>query len=599
MVHPSQENFCRLWGQLVVQSWDDPELKERLLRDPAAVLREHGYELDASSKVRLQVVASSEAVQYLYLPSQGELPDNGGAEAAGELASQCLNNRLVLARLSTQSFDRRSRDGSPEPAARAASLQASLVFRLRPEVTVTAGPEGELAFALDGSRVEFRRLASRLHAALLELSSSGVDEELWAERIEREAGANGLARLYYSLDRLARRGFLVRTAYCNGLPLVTMIPSRAVSAFSTPRIAPEQSYILSRFAYCRREGSEMFLESPTASARFVLHDGRATALLFALAQPRRITEPWAQGLELPGPALTLLVELFAAAGVLCELTDHGTASEDETPSLRTWEFHDLLFHVRTRFGRHEHPMGGTCRFLGQLAPPPALKPVPWHETVDLYRPDLARLEREDPPFAAVLESRRSIRAYGERPMSDRQLGEFLYRVARVREQGTIPISMPAGSVRLGVALRPYPTGGALYELEIYAAINACENLEPGLYHYDPLGHRLGKVCGRTADVEALLHGAGRSIMNPDAKLQVLLILAARFPRVAWKYAAVAYGLILKHVGVVYQTMYLAATAMGLSPCALGCGDSDLFARTAGTDYYAETSVGEFLLGSMP
>jgi hypothetical protein len=44
-------------------------------------------------------------------------------------------------------------------------------------------------------------------------------------------------------------------------------------------------------------------------------------------------------------------------------------------------------------------------------------------------------------------------------------------------------------------------------------------------------------------------------------------------------------------------MYLTATAMGLAPCAIGGGDADLFARAAGTDYCAETSVGEFLLGS--
>jgi hypothetical protein len=49
--------------------------------------------------------------------------------------------------------------------------------------------------------------------------------------------------------------------------------------------------------------------------------------------------------------------------------------------------------------------------------------------------------------------------------------------------------------------------------------------------------------------------------------------------------------------VLYQTMYLAATAMGLAPCAVGGGDADLFARAAGVDYYAETSVGEFLLGN--
>jgi hypothetical protein len=44
-------------------------------------------------------------------------------------------------------------------------------------------------------------------------------------------------------------------------------------------------------------------------------------------------------------------------------------------------------------------------------------------------------------------------------------------------------------------------------------------------------------------------------------------------------------------------MYLTATAMGLAPCAIGGGDSDLFAKAAATNYCAETSVGEFLLGS--
>ena len=60
----------------------------------------------------------------------------------------------------------------------------------------------------------------------------------------------------------------------------------------------------------------------------------------------------------------------------------------------------------------------------------------------------------------------------------------------------------------------------------------------------------------------------------------------------------AYATILKNVGVLYQTMYLVATAMGLASCALGGGDADLFVAAVGTDYYAETSVGEFILGSI-
>ena len=58
----------------------------------------------------------------------------------------------------------------------------------------------------------------------------------------------------------------------------------------------------------------------------------------------------------------------------------------------------------------------------------------------------------------------------------------------------------------------------------------------------------------------------------------------------------AYSVILKNVGALYQTMYLVATAMGLAPCGLGGGHSDLFAAAAGLDYLAETSVGEFILG---
>jgi oxazoline/thiazoline dehydrogenase len=98
-------------------------------------------------------------------------------------------------------------------------------------------------------------------------------------------------------------------------------------------------------------------------------------------------------------------------------------------------------------------------------------------------------------------------------------------------------------------------------------------------------------------VKTLIAEAGNSTTIPPDEVQVLIILAARYPRLAWKYESIAYALILKHVGVLYQTMYLAATAMGLGPCAVGGGNADAFARAAGTVYAAETSVGEFLLGS--
>jgi SagB-type dehydrogenase family enzyme len=310
-----------------------------------------------------------------------------------------------------------------------------------------------------------------------------------------------------------------------------------------------------------------------------------------------VEEVSAQVPLLPPDAVRALLALLVTARIVCELTDDGRSPEDESVALQSWEFHDLLFHARSRTGRHDAPIGGTYRLAGRLEPPPVLKTIESSWSIDLYRPDLARLEREEPPFARVQEARRSIREYGGRPLTDRQLGEFLYRVGRVADYWTSEVPTPQGRIPLAFAPRPYPGGGALYELELYVVVNACAGLAAGLYHYDPERHRLGWVPADRRDLENLLRDAALPTGIPQERLQILIVVAARFARMAWKYASIAYSVILKDVGVLYQTMYLVATAMGLAPCAVGCGDADLFARAAGTDYYTETSVGEFLLGS--
>ena len=130
---------------------------------------------------------------------------------------------------------------------------------------------------------------------------------------------------------------------------------------------------------------------------------------------------------------------------------------------------------------------------------------------------------------------------------------------------------------MDIARRPYPAGGALYELEVYAVVQAFVGVGPGIYYYDPCGHRLARLRGPTDEYGLLLEDAALCAGVDPATLQVLLVSSARFPRVSWKYSGLAYSLVLKHVGIVQQSMYLVATSMGLAvaPCA---GDSDLFAR---------------------
>jgi SagB-type dehydrogenase family enzyme len=458
-------------------------------------------------------------------------------------------------------------------------------------VSAEADGDGTLVVQGRGVCVFLRQIGEPIRDALLRLAPRGEAQSRLFERIHGD-GDGALARWVYCVEHLTQRGLLSHAVHTEGNCLATLVAVSPHFVSRPGQVVAGRSYLLSRFAYLRREGPEAVLESPLAYSRIILEDCRVAALVGALAKPATTTELAERVGTLSVEAVAGVLALFLKAGMLVQ------AGTEDSPALATWEFHDLLFHARSRRGRFDAPYGGTYRLADRLPPPPAVKPAVSGEPHELDRPDLDRLEREDLPLARVQAQRRSIREFDTaRPISSRQLGEFLFRVARVTGYREVEVSTPSGLVRMEFAPRPYPAGGSLYELELYAVVEACAGLSAGLYHYDPAGHRLIRMCGRTQEVAALLGDAADSTAIPPDTLQVLLILTTRFPRLAWKYESIAYALTLKHVGVVYQTMYLAATAMGLAPCAIGGGDADLFARAAGTDYCAETSVGEFLLGT--
>lgn len=472
----------------------------------------------------------------------------------------------------------------------------SLFLKLREDASLTLQGADRLVFQLGAWKATFNLLTSGTKAALLRLADGATEDEL-AALVLRSDGAEALARFYYCLRRLSKWHALFKSVRAGERIIATLVPISFSFEDSMVSIKPERGYALSRFAYARVSEGRTILESPLAHARLLMLDPRAGAVLHALSQPRRLEELSAACPGLESETIEQLLSLLLQAGMLSPSSEAGVTAEDQDCALQTWEFHDLLFHARNRKGRHDYPTGGTYRFVGLLPPPPALKPAVMQTAFDLDRPDIEKLKSEDKPFALVQETRRSIREYGPQPITVARLGEFLYRVGRVTECVTNKVETPRGAVEMDFAYRPHPGGGALYELELYVVVNNCEGLEPGLYHYAPLNHRLEKLSVMTEEVEELLAGANQSTGIPQEHLQLLIIIAARFQRFSWKYSSIAYAAILKNVGVLYQTMYLAATAMGLAPCGIGGGDSDLFARAAGTNYYEETSVGEFLLGS--
>lgn len=464
-----------------------------------------------------------------------------------------------------------------------------LVLSLKEDVVLLEQPDGSVRLESPQVRMAVTQPSSGLLAALHALASSdGATAEQLVDLVTRCDGVASLPIFLAYLRHFIQGGMICHTVRWPGGKLATLMPTSSTYQWRSDEPDVNTRYVISRFAYLRRHGEQFIFTSPLAPAIVMLHDWRAIALLHTLARPCGAEELCRVVEDIPDTSVVMFVRLLLGCHILSSVGDDGRPKE-ETSTLTQWDFHDLLFHVSSRLGKQHTPYGATFRFLGKIDPLPAVKPPMSADAISLYRPNLQALKDNDLPFTRVLEERRSIRIYNEQPITAVQLGEFLFRTARIR---SLAVTAQAEYERSD---RPYPSAGACYELELYVVVNACEGLSSGLYHYDPQEHQIHRLADRTREAETLL-GEADSAAGQQGRPQVLLILAARFQRVAWKYEAMAYAAILKDVGVLYQTMYLVATAMGLAGCALGGGNSDLFAVAAGTDYYVETSVGEFMLG---
>ncbi|MEO6827368.1 MAG: SagB family peptide dehydrogenase [Microbacteriaceae bacterium] len=406
-------------------------------------------------------------------------------------------------------------------------------------------------------------------------------------------GTTGLARWMLWSARARQRGLLCYRLQADDgallADLVATTPAAPDFMIQTPGAVTGVRVQLSRFAVLHRGRQGMILESPCATMRAEVSP-EAAAALAAFAVPMTVDDA-PQVMQAFGAAesRTFLAALLAA-GLLGAVGDDGLMAEERDAVLSQWEFQDLLLHARSRTNRPDEPRGATFRFAGIRPAPPAVNHAGTAPEIILERPDLARLIAEDPPLARVMEDRASRRDLGKLTIS--QLGEFLFRTMRVRGMGP-PVIQPHD---YPATARPYPSAGGMYELTTYLAVSDCTGLPAGLYRYDPLHHGLNLVAPPGPHVDRLLVDASSAALLPAAP-PVLVLLAADFRRLSWKYEGIAYSLMLKNVGVLFQSMQLAAVAMGLGSCPLGAGDSEVFARAARTDALEESSVGELLLGS--
>ncbi len=422
-----------------------------------------------------------------------------------------------------------------------------------------------------------------IQAALDLLSTTGATPNTLSDIVRQADGPPGLQRWAWTLTGLFRRAalrFHLRQGETDQAILTPVSPRFRPSSYTLPNDA---QLLLSRFVHTHRVGNALRLESPLAHARIDLYDPTISSTLSVLSSGC----DW-QTIQQSYPGLIPLIHFLGMAGMVTHAPPGGVSAEDQDTNLLAWEYHDLLFHGRSRQGRHDGVVGGSFHAADRSEPGPVAKSGTGTPISLPRRPP----SQVTPTFFHTLDLRRSMRAHGSLPITLDALGAFLDESCRIRHTQWVDDDPH----RYEVSTRPYPSGGATYPLEIYPVVQQCQGLAQGAYHYDARAHLLTRVPDPwpqvVSAVEATILASGTT-----PEWNVLLVITARFARTMWKYQSLAYALILKEVGALYQTMYLTATAMGLAPCAMGTGDADRWATLLGTSLETESSVGEFLLGS--
>jgi SagB-type dehydrogenase family enzyme len=468
-----------------------------------------------------------------------------------------------------------------KPARKAAAVIAA---RLSDRVTLEAQSDGSIAASFDG-----------YSAGLGKFSAEAMDR---AQQLRSGVPLSSFSQLRRAVDkeidllvrRLAQRGLLEYRL----TDQVVIEPQLADYWPQAPKLGDTDTIVLSRFAYLRRRGNDMILESPRAGALFKICDSRIAGAIAALSAPQKISRLRRQagfpGIELLGLLVDskILFKIDPAGG------DGRRASEGDE-NLVLWDFHDLLFHTHSTEGRQANPLGGLYSYADVIAPPPAVRP-PWPgKKIDLSPLSVPAAEVNS-PYVKLLRERHSTRDFDDQqPITLAELAQFLESSARVQSTWTSKLDLDGSGPDVAFTTRPYPAAGSAYELELYLAVANCEGLERGFYHYDADRHALVPIAARAQELELLFQGAEYA-MDVPAPPQILITIAARFNRISWKYSSIAYALILKDVGVLIQALYMMATDMGLGGCAIGTGNIDLFAKMTGIDFHIEGPVGQFALG---
>ncbi len=201
-------------------------------------------------------------------------------------------------------------------------------------------------------------------------------------------------------------------------------------------------------------------------------------------------------------------------------------------------------------------------------PPLELEAAEGKPVHDLPDPSGVTVNKVD--LTDAINSRVSVRAYSDEPLSLDELSYVLWSTQGVKEVTKRPAT-----------LRTVPSAGARHCFETFVLVNRVEGLKPGLYRFLAIDHKLQEVDMSGDIAERVTEGCfGQRFVYNSA---ITLILTAVRYRMMWRYTERGYRYMHLDAGHVMQNLYLCAEAIDSGACAIAAFYDDQINETLGVD----------------
>jgi len=223
---------------------------------------------------------------------------------------------------------------------------------------------------------------------------------------------------------------------------------------------------------------------------------------------------------------------------------------------------------------------------GLPRPPLELEAGPADVVIELPRPEEIGVGDEVGVRTAI-ERRVSVRRYAERSLTLKELSYLLWTT-----QGVKSI---AGDGY--VTMRTVPSAGARHALETFLLVNRVEGVEPGLYRFRAIEHRLVRLRLGSEVADEVMEACWRQGMVKASAVTFVWVAVAY--RMTWRYGQRGYRYLHLDAGHVCQNLYLAALPIGCGVCAIAAFRDEDLSRALGVDGVEQFPIYVATVGKLP